>query len=242
MLEAVRKDFPQLRLCLALDALYACGAGFALGQDFKASFVIVFKEGSIPTLWQEFQALLTLCPDNRLEVTEDGWRHEYRWVDELPYTDSDQREWKLKAIQYKGEGPEGKRSQWAWLVSADLIVSRATVARLAWGAGRSRWREENQGFNVQKNSGLNLEHAYSEKGHFGAYYVLLQMAHILLQLLEKGSLLRALAREAGKRSAVALLGSLKNIADNLVESLRNLAWPEGVFGQAGKIQIRLDSS
>jgi hypothetical protein len=48
-------------------------------------------------------------------------------------------------------------------------VSRATVARLAWGAGRSRWWEENQGFNVQKNSGLNLEHAYSEKDHFGAY-------------------------------------------------------------------------
>jgi hypothetical protein len=92
LLEAVRKDFPQLRLCLSLDAPYAGGAGFALGQDFKASFVIVFKEGSIPTLWQEFQALLTLCPDNRLEVTEDGWRHEYRWVDELPYTDSDRRE------------------------------------------------------------------------------------------------------------------------------------------------------
>ena len=72
--------------------------------------------------------------------------------------------------------------------------------------------------------------------------MLLQMGHILLQLLEKGSLLRALAEQAGKRSAVALLGSLKNIADNLVESLRNLAWPEGVFGQAGKIQIRLDSS
>jgi hypothetical protein len=94
---------------------------------------------------------------------------------------------------------------------------------------------------VPKNSGLNLEQAYREKDHFGAYYVLWPMGHILLQLLGKGSLLRALAEQAGKRSAVALLGSLKNIADNLVESLRNLAWPEEVFGQAGQIQIRLDS-
>jgi hypothetical protein len=122
------------------------------------------------------------------------------------------------------------------------VVSRATVARLVWGASRARWREENQGFNVQKNSGLNLEHAYSEKGHFGVYYLLLQMAHILLQLVEKGSLLQALAREAGKRSAVALLGSLKNLAEFLVESLRNVAWPAEVFGPAGKMQIRLDSS
>jgi hypothetical protein len=241
LLEGVRQQFPQLRLCLSLDALYACGAGFQLGKDFQASLVIVFKEGSIPTLWQEFQTLLPLCPDHRLEVSADGWRHVYRWVDELPYTDSDRRAWKLKAIYYQGEGPKGEHSEWAWLVSADLVVNQATVEQVVWGAGRPRWREENQGFNVQKNSGLNLEHAYSEGAHFGVYYLLLQMAHILLQLLEKGSLLRALARQWGKGSALALLGSLKNIADFLVESLRNLVWPAEVFGPAGKIQIRLES-
>ena len=80
------------------------------------------------------------------------------------------------------------------------------------------------------------------KGHFGGYYLLLQMAHILLQLLEKGSLLRALARQCGKRSAVALWGSLKNIAEFLVESLRNLVWPEEVFWPTNRIQIRLGSS
>jgi hypothetical protein len=242
LLAAIRQDFPQLRLCLTLDALYACGAGFALGKDFKVSFVIVFKEGSIPNLWQEFQTLLGLCPDNHLEVNTDGWRHVYRWVNELPYTDSDQRAWQLQGLQYQGEGPNGERSQWAWLVSPDLVVNARTVAKLAWGVGRARWCEENQGFNVQKNSGLNLEHAYSEKEHFGVYYLLLQLAHLLLQLLEKGSLLRDLAQQAGKRSAVALLGSLKNIADYLVESLRNWDWPQEAFDAAGKRQIRFDSS
>ena len=68
------------------------------------------------------------------------------------------------------------------------------------------------------------------------------MAHILLQLLEKGSLLRDLAVQAGKQSAVALFGSLANIAKFLVESLRNLVWPREVFEQGRKMQIRLDSS
>ena len=132
----------------------------------------------------------------------------------------------------------------AWLVSADLVVNARTVEGLAWGAGRPRWREENQGFNVQKNSELNLEHAYSEGEHFGAYYLVLQIAHILLQLLEKGSLLRALGKQAGKRSALALFGSLKNMAQRLLESVRYLRWPQGVFEKSGgsKIQIRLDSS
>jgi hypothetical protein len=242
LLEGVRKDFPQLRLCLSLDALYCCGAGFQLGKDFKMSYVIVFKEGSIPTLWKEFQTLLGMCPENRLEVNEGDWKRVYRWVDELPYTDSDKREWKPKAIHYKGEGPGGKVEEWSWVVSPDLTLNETTVEAIANEAGRARWREENQGFNMQKNSGLNLEHAYSEGEHFGVYYVLLQIAHILLQLVEKGSLLRELARQAGKRSAVDLLGSLKNIAEFLVESLRNCLWPDEVFATGEKIQIRLDTS
>jgi hypothetical protein len=242
VLEAVRRDFPQLRLLLSEDALYACGTMFELAREFRFSFVIVFKEGSLPALWQEFQALLELCPLNRLETAAGGWRHVYRWVEELPYTDTEGRAWTLKAIHYRGEGPAGERSEWAWLVSPDLVVRARTVEELSWEAGRARWRQENQGFNVQKNSGLNLEHAYSEGEHFGAYYLLLQIAHILLQLLEKGSLLRQLARQAGKESAVGLLGSLRNIAAFLVESLRNLAWPEEVFGPAGPMQIRLDDS
>lgn len=242
LLAGIRQEFPQLRLCLTSDALYACGAGFQMAADFGCSFLTVFKEGSIPTLWQEFQTLQGLCPSNRREVSKDGWRHVYCWVDDLPYTDSDKREWKLKAIQYEGEGPKGERTRWAWLVSEDLRLDGKTVEDLVWGVGRPRWREENQGFNVQKNGGMNLEHAYSEGEHFGAYYLLLQIAHVLLQLLEKGSLLRTLAQESGKRSAVSLLGSLKNIGTFLVESLRNLWWPEEAFGCPERIQVRLDSS
>jgi hypothetical protein len=241
LLAGVRQEFPRLQLCLSLDALYACGTTFQLAQEFRVSFVIVFKEGSIPTLWREFQTLLQLSPENRREVQEGSWRHEYRWVNELPYTDSEGRPWQLQAIHYRGEGPNGEKSEWAWLISPDLVVNAARVEKIAWDAGRARWGEENQGFNVQKNSGLNLEHAYSEGEHFGAYYLLLQVAHILLQLLEKGSLLRQLAIQAGKRSALALFGSLKNIAAYLVESLRNLVWPAEVFGPAPKRQIRLES-
>ena len=94
---------------------------------------------------------------------------------------------------------------------------------------------------MQKNSELNLEHAYSEGEHWGVYYFLLQIAHLVLQLMEKGSLLLRLAQGQGKTSAVALFGSLKNMAMRLVESLRNLAWPKEAF-TPGRIQIRFDSS
>jgi hypothetical protein len=243
LLAGLRKDFPQLWVCLSMDALYACGAGFALGKDFNCGQVIVFKEGSIPTLYAEFQSLLELSVENRLEVQdEEGWKHEYRWVDDLPYSDSDKRQWDLKAIQYRGEGPKGEQSHWAWLVHGDLEVNARSVQEIVWGAGRPRWWEENQGFKEQKHGGMNLEHAYTKKSHFGVYYLLMQIAHLVMQLLEKGSLLRNQALQEGKRSAAALLGGLKNIAGALVESMRNQEWPDEVFAQPGKIQIRLDNS
>jgi hypothetical protein len=49
LLAAGPKDCPQWWLCLSLDALYAGGAGFALGKEFNVALVVVFKEGRIPT-------------------------------------------------------------------------------------------------------------------------------------------------------------------------------------------------
>jgi hypothetical protein len=124
-----------------------------------------------------------------------------------------------------------------------LQVSRQTVVEVATNGGRERWRVENEGFNTQKNSGLNLEHAYSHT-NWAAYYFLLQIAQLLLQLVEMGSLLRQLAHQQGQPIAVKLFGSLKNMTQRLLESLRYPDWPDEVFdvGLARKIQIRLDSS
>lgn len=237
----LRGDFPQLPMCLSGDALNACGEGFQIAKDHDLRFIHVFKPGRMPALWQEFQNLLALCPDQKVEAwAPGGMRQVYRWVNDLDYQDSDARRWKLNAIVCE-EQKGSKKSTWAWLTCAKVKVTAQTVQEVATKGGRPRWCIENEGFNVQKNSELNLEHAYSEGEHFGVYYYLLQIAHILLQLLERGSLLLNLAREQGKSSAVALFGSLKNMALRLLESLRNLAWPEEAFNP-GRIQIRFNTS
>jgi hypothetical protein len=61
--------------------------------------------------------------------------------------------------------------------------------------------------------------------------------------VERGSLLRRLAAEAG-RSVGQLFGSLKNMARRLLESLRYLAWEESWFEprQARALRIGLESS
>jgi hypothetical protein len=243
LLPRIKKDYPQLPFVLAVDSLYGCGPMFALAKQLDWSFVVTFKEGRTPALWQEFRALLTQCPENYLKrIWGDGRVQEFRWVPRLDYEDSAGRSWIVNALECTEATADADAQYFAWLTA--LPVSRKTVEEIAQKGGRGRWKVENEGFNRQKNSGLNLEHVYSiDPEKWKSYYLLLQIAFILVQLLERGSLLRRLAEEAG-RPVWKLFGSLKNVARRLLDSLRFLDWAEDWFDskQAGKLRIGLDSS
>jgi hypothetical protein len=243
LLPRIKKAYPQLRFVLAVDNLYACGPVFALTQALGWSYVVTFKEGRTPALWREFQALLPECPENTVRRTwGDGRVQEFRWVNQLDYEDSEHRCWKLNALECTETTADGGQQYFAWLTR--LPLSRKTVAEIAQKGGRDRWKVENEGFNRQKNSGLNLEHVYSiDPEKWKAYYLLLQIAFLIMQLLERGSLLRRLAAEMG-RPFWKLFGSLKNVARRLLDSVRFAAWEEAWFdpAQAGKLRIGLDSS
>ena len=243
LLPRLKKAYPQLRFVLALDSLYGCGPLFALAQELKWSYVVTFKEGRTPTLWQEYRALLPQCPENSLKRTwGDGRVQEFRWVTQLSYEDSEHRCWKLNALECTEMTADKDRHYFAWLTP--LPVGRKTVEEIAQKGGRYRWKIENEGFNRQKHSGLNLEHVYStDPEKWKAYYVLLQIAFILVPLVERGSLLGRLAAELG-RPVWKLFGSLKNVARRLLDSVRFVPWEEAWFDarQAGKLRIGFDSS
>jgi hypothetical protein len=239
---ALHAAFPQLRLCLTVDALYACGRFFAVCQQYGWAYVITFKPGNMKTAWNDFQGLLALVPEQRVErILPDGTRRVYRWVNNLSYRDDEGRLWTFDALDCQETALDGTARTAAWLTC--LPVNRNTVASIAQEGGRGRWKIENEGFNRQKNSDLNLHHLYStDPEKLKAYYYLLQIACILLQLWEQGSLLRRLAAEFGSLPR-RLWGSLKNVAARLLESLRGHAWAEACFdvAAAGRLRIGMAS-
>lgn len=135
------------------------------------------------------------------------------WVHDLPYEDDQGRPWRFTAIECQ-ETVNGHTTTFASLT--DLAVDARTVVAVATKGGRHRWHIENQGFNRQKNSGLNLEHVCCRNPDLlKAYYLLLQVAHLLLQVLEAGSLLKRLAAEDGQ-TFWQLFGSLKNLGHRML--------------------------
>ena len=231
----LKRDFPQLRMCLLLDGLYANGTVLQACQGYDWKYIISFKEGSLPSVWKDYLSLRRLSRRNRKVLTpSDGPRQSFAWVEGLEYTDDQKRPHGFNAFQCLEQDAEG-RTLFAWLTNFD--VNAQNVATLANGGGRCRWKIENEGFNIQKNGGFNLEHVYGRGDvQIRNYYVLLQIAHMILQLIERGSLLMADCKK--------LFGSLRNLARRLAESLRNrLIPPEALDPNlAGAIQIRLNSS
>jgi hypothetical protein len=163
-------------------------------------------------------------------------------VNGLGYQDSARRRWKLNALHCRETPPGEAPKVFAWVTG--LPLNRRTVAEVATKAGRPRWMIENEGFNWQKNSGMRLEHVYStDPDKLKVYYLWLQIAHLLLLLMAKGSLLRRLTAEWGQ-TVLGWFGSWHNLGQGLLESLRNWSWPaEALGGPEGEAQrVTLDST
>jgi len=244
----LKKRFPRLPICLLLDGLYAGGPTFQICTDYDWKYLIVLREEDLPNLHRSFAAVIPQLPDQRkhvgLQEVNTGQRtewveQEYRWAEDLSYTDSQDRVHHLNLIECQ-ETRTDTRGQitaihYKWITNFSL-TSR-NVDHLANQGGRLRWKIENEGFNVQKNSDLNLEHPYSQDPTARkVFYLLLQLACTIFQLMQHGSLLLQVFPD-GLRTA-------KNLAFRLLEAWRNLSLDTCDFLNlsADHFQIRFDSS
>jgi len=234
--------FPRLPIMLSMDGLFAGGPTFKLCQDYGWKFMIVLKDKQLPSVNSEFEALSKLQPENQLfwrtgEKAEI--RQQFQWVDDISYKDSGSGEHILSAIQCHetkpGKNKIEETTKFKWVTN--FKVTANNVIALANDGGRMRWKIENEGFNVQKNGGYALEHAYTEDTNAAkVFYFLLQIAHMLVQLMDKGSLL--------KKTFPSGFGSAKNLSFRLLEAWRNALLTKADFDTmcSAQFQIRFDSS
>jgi hypothetical protein len=240
--ERLKIRFPRLPILLSMDGLFAGGPTFDLCRRYGWKFMIVLEDDDLPSVNEEFDALSKLQPENRLAWRtgkEAQIKQAFRWVDDIAYVDSLKKEHSLSAIECLETKPdkEGqkKTTKFKWVTNCH--VSSKNVTTLSNDGGRMRWKIENEGFNVQKKGGYALEHAYTNNPNSAkVFYLLLQIAHLLAQLLYKANLL--------KRDFPAGFGSAKNLAFRLLEAWRNAHTTKAdiAITLQKRFQIRFDSS
>ena len=240
--ERLKRRFPRLPILLSMDGLFAGGPTFDLCQSYGWKFMIVLKDDDLSSVNEEFDALSPLQPENRL-VWHTGKgaqiKQVFRWVDDIAYVDSQKKEHTLSVIECLESKPDQpgqqKTTKFKWVTNGH--VSCKNIVTLSNDGGRMRWKIENEGFNVQKKGGYGLEHAYTNHPNSAkVFYFLLQIAHLLAQLLYKGDLL--------KRDFPDGFGSAKNLAFRLLEAWRNVCMAQADITAAlqKRFQIRFDSS
>ncbi len=180
--QRLKKAFPRLPICLSLDALFAGGPTMSICEDYGWKYMIVGKEDDIPSIHEEFNALLSLAPENHLTFhtgPQNEIQQDYAWINDIAYVDSQQVEHTVGVLECLEEKPDSdgqrKTTRFKWITNFNLKSNN--VIALANQGGRIRWKIENEGFNVQKNGGYDLEHAYTQDPTASkVFYLLLQIA------------------------------------------------------------------
>ena len=166
--EKIKKEYPRLKIIIGADALYASKPVMDICKENGWKYIIRFKEGAIPTLYKEFETVVKRDNESKIE--------NYEYVTKLDYQEEKVNIIKNIDVDTKIE----------YMYMTDLPISdkniEATIA-----VGRKRWKIENEGFNIQKNGTFDIGHLYSKNSTaIKVHYLMIQIAHIIRQLLEKG--------------------------------------------------------
>ena len=99
----------------------------------------------------------------------------YEYVTKLDY-----QEEKVNIIKYTD--PNTKTE---YVYMTDLPITNKNITSSI-NLGRKRWKIENEGFKIHKNRTFDIGHLYSKNTTaIKVHYLIIQIAHILRQILEK---------------------------------------------------------
>jgi len=213
----IKAAFPRLPICLLLDGLYTGAPVFSICQQYQWKFIITLKDDDLPSVNDEFLTLRPMLPENTRHCRRGKYNEiaqSFTWVNDIEYKTretSTSPSFMLNVLECVDTHPNTTQKRFRWVTNIPL--NRETAHRVGNQGGRLRWKIENEGFNEQKNGGFELHHAFST--HLNSakcFYILLQIACSLLQLLYKSNLISQHYRRT--------LGGVRRLSARLLEALR----------------------
>ena len=147
----------ELRPVYLGDDLYACQPVCQSMLDSGGDFLLTCKPDSHKTLYEFIDGVD--LPTHRTGSGRGSRRriHHYRWMTDLPIRDGDDA-LRVNWLAITITRPDGTVTHRNTFIT-NLDVNRDNVEELA-TCGRTRWKIENETFNVLKRHGYHLEHNF----------------------------------------------------------------------------------
>ncbi len=177
--------FPKTRFCLLMDGLYPNGPLFALCRRYRWDFLIVLKDGNLPTLQDEAQKLHRLVPENRMQQRWGDRSQQFWWVNDLGYEwrDPETFQRRTMTVHYVvchetwTDAQRDHATTWVWVSARPL--TRANVATRCNRMARHRWDIEEH-ILVEKHHGYHYTHLFAKNWNgMKNWHTLMRLGHLL---------------------------------------------------------------
>ncbi|MEK8016102.1 MAG: transposase family protein, partial [Candidatus Parabeggiatoa sp.] len=127
----LKKAFPALKIMVLLDGLYAKGPVAEICRKNKWQFMIVLKDGALPSVMKKFEALSGLEKEKFHQHTWGNRKQVFRWVNGIDYRfeSNDKKRQVLHVVECQESWneidresgkPEEKNSRHVWISSEPL--------------------------------------------------------------------------------------------------------------------------
>jgi hypothetical protein len=205
----LKAEFKRLPIMVLLDGLYPNRPVLEICRRNNWDFMIVLQDKSLVSVWEEYEGLQKLLPQNRHRRTHNGRKQHFRWVNDIEYYyDIDKKqvvhvivcEESWQEVNTDSGQIETKSSRHAW-ISAEPLEHKNIHERCNLGA-RHRWNIESE-LLVEKRQGYQYEHCFSyDWNAMKGYHYLMRIGRTINGLGQYCECLASMFIEKGVRGFI----------------------------------------
>lgn len=201
----IKTYFPRLPVCILADGLYPNNTVFDICRKNNWGFIVTLKDGSLKTFLAEVSLLKATTHKRTVYRAGKTTRTTliYSYLNDIEYAGGHYSWVSCEQTIVHTNDNQIENNQFVYITN--IRQTDVNVVATA-DSGRLRWKVENEGFNAQKNLGYEMEHKFSRKSYNAMqnYYHMLQIAHMINQLVERTSALIELKLEHSKETMKSL--------------------------------------
>jgi len=205
----LKSTFKRLPVMLLLDGLYANGPVVEICRINRWDYMIVLKDKSLTTVWEEYYVLQGLEPHNLLKMKWGNRKQTFKWVNNIEYQDDRKKNHLVHVVVCKETWEEVdqktkkivvRKSKHAWISSR--MLNKWNIHERCNLAARHRWNIESE-ILIQKHHGYQYEHCFSYNWNaMKGYHFLMRIGLMLNVLVQYSECFIDVIKTLGKRGTI----------------------------------------